>query len=182
MTWQKVLVGIAIALVVLLVIAWVVFQRATADPMNDMRARADALPIPADFVLVSESYRGRGFGTPAELERVYHASWPGLCDSLQSIRDRVAVAFDMAQTRGYEGRMCNHGGWYPAGRPGWFGGNRRYDLRLYGWDPEMVQGMPPDWPHGLLVLYPKTDGAPDTIRIPTGRAKVLIQVIGAREE
>jgi hypothetical protein len=105
--------------VVLLAIGGVAAYLAEPEPMEDLRLRADALPIPSDFVLVSESYMGRGFSTPAELERVYHASWPGLCDSLRSIHDRVGDSFEMAQPRGYEGRMCNFGAWYPAGWRSW---------------------------------------------------------------
>jgi hypothetical protein len=177
---RKVLLAIAVVVVAILALGGIAYYLATYDPMRDMRARADALPIPSDFVLVSESYRGRGFSTPAELERVYHASWPGLCDSLRSIHDRAGESFDMGQPRGYEGRMCFFGAWYRAGGASRFRGIRHYDLRLYGWDPEMVAGMPPDWPNGLFVLYPKVGGPPDTIRIPAGRAKVLVQLFASR--
>jgi len=127
-------------------------------------------------VLVSESYRGRGFSTSAELERVYDASWPGLCDSLRRIHERAGESFDMGKPQGYEGRICYFGAWYPAGWRSWCRNIRHYDLRLYAWDPELVQGMPPSWPSGLFVLYPKSDGTPDTIRIPPGHAKVVVQM------
>ena len=68
---RKVFVTVAVVVVALLAIGGVVVYLAVYEPIDDMRLRADALPIPSDFVLASESYRGRGFGTPAELERVY---------------------------------------------------------------------------------------------------------------
>jgi len=173
---RKVFVTVAVVVVALLAIGGVVVYLAAYEPIDDMRLRADALPIPSDFVLASESYRGRGFGTPAELERVYHASWPGLCDSLRSIHDRAGDSFDIAQARQYEGKICSFGAWYPAGWRSSWRNIRHYDLRLYAWDPELVQGMPPWWPSGLYVLYPKSDGTPDTIKIPAGRAKVLVQM------
>jgi hypothetical protein len=175
---HKVLVTVAIVLVVLFAIGGVFIYLAAYEPLEDMRLRADALPIPSDFVLASESYRGGGFGTPAELERVYHASWPGLCDSLRSIRDRAGESFDMGEPKGYEGKLCFFGAWYPAGWRSRWRNIRDYDLRLYGRSPELVQKMGPDWPHGLFVLYPKSDGTPDTIRIPPGRAKVVVQMYG----
>ena len=59
-----------------------------SEPMDDMRERADVLRLPKDFVLVSESYSPGAlglFGSVPHLERVYHASWPGLCDSLRDL-------------------------------------------------------------------------------------------------
>jgi hypothetical protein len=57
---------------------------------------------------------------------------------------------------------------------------RHYDLRLYGWDPDLVAGMPIDFPSGLFVLYPRLGGPPDTIKIPPGRAKVLVEMYAPR--
>jgi hypothetical protein len=131
---RKVLIAVAVVFVVLLAIGGFAVCVGSYDPMTDMRVRADALPIPGDFVLVSESYRGRGFNSGAELERVYHASWPGLCDSLRSIQGRAGDAFDMGKPRGYEGRICFYGAWYPAGGPSRFRNIRHYDLRLFSAD------------------------------------------------
>lgn len=175
---RKVLIVLAVVFVVLVAIGGVFFYLASYEPLEDMRLRADALPIPSDFVLASESYRGPGFGTAAQLERVYHASWPGLCDSLRSLRDRVGESFDMAESKGYEGELCAFGAWYPAGWRSRWRNIREYDLRLHGRSPELVREMGPDWPHGLYVLYPKSAAAPDTIRIPAGRAKVVMQMFG----
>ena len=171
---------VVVVLVVLLAVGGVAFYLAAPESMEDMRLRADALPFPKDFVLVSESYRGPGFSSPPSLQRVYHASWPGLCDSLRNIGDRAGDSLGLAKPRGYEGRICNFGVWYPAGWRGWCRNYRHYDLRVYAWDPELVQGFPPDFPNGLFVLYPRSDGVPGPILIPAGRAKVLMQLIAWR--
>jgi hypothetical protein len=176
---RKILVTVALAIVVLLAIGGLALYLAVADPMEDMRHRADALPIPSDFVLVSESYGSGGFNTAPKLERVYHASWLGLCDSLRSIHDRAGGSIVIAQPRGYERRICDFASSYPAGWRGWVKNFWHYDLRLYAWDPGLVEKMPRQWPGGLFVLYPSS-GAADTSRIPAGRARVLLELSADR--
>ena len=173
---------VLIVLGLLIVCGWVLLRLAAFEPMEDMRQRADALPLPADFVLVSESYRGMGIdGSPAVLERVYHAAWPGACDSLRRLQDRAGPPLGIAAVpRAYADSMCNHGAWYPAGWRAWFGNIRNYDLRLYGRAPGFGTAFL-SYPQGLYVLYPRMDSLPPRpIVIPAGRARIDIEIIGHR--
>ena len=94
-----------------------------SEPMDDMRQRADVLPLPQDFVLVSESYSPGAmglFGALPHLERVYHASWPGLCDSLRELGSHLGGPTGLAPVpREYADQMCNYGALHGSGWRGW---------------------------------------------------------------
>lgn len=157
-----------------------------SEPMDDMRQRADVLPLPKDFVLVSESYSPGAsglFGSVPHLERVYHASWPGLCDSLRDVGGHLGGPTGLAPVpRQYADEMCNCGVWHGAGWRGWIRNYRRYEVRLTAWQPGFGQGPAWETPHGLLVLYPANDQlARPKIVIPEGRARVAVELIAHRD-
>ena len=174
----------AVALGALLAIA-VVLHVYESEPMDDMRQRADVLPLPQDFVLVSESYSPGAigfFGAVPHLERVYHASWPGLCDSLRGLGSRLGGPSGLAPVpREYSDQMCNCGAWFKSGWRGWIRNYRHYEVRLTARQPGLAQGPMFERPHGFLVLYPRHDQAPDPkIVIPDDRARVEVELIAHR--
>ena len=156
-----------------------------SEPMDDMRERADVLPLPKDFVLVSESY-SRGalglFGSVPHLERIYHASWPDLCDSLRELGTEIGPPTGLAPVPSkYAHQICNCGAWHKSGWRGWIRNYRRYEVRLTAREPGSAQGPIFERPHGFLVLYPTYDQVPDRkIVIPEGRAWVEVELIAHR--
>jgi hypothetical protein len=119
-------------------------------------------------------------GSRPHLTRTYHALWPGLCDTLRSIRDRAGESAEIAQARGYEGRICSFAAWYPAGWGGWCRNFRHYDLRLYAWEPGLLEAnrvklpeSPKLTPEQLKDIYPEDF-------FPAGRAKVIVELIAWR--
>jgi len=172
---------VAIAVVTLIVATVLILRFYFGDPLGDMRTRADALKLPGDFVLVSESYTVGGFlGSSPHLTRTYHAPWPGLCDSLRGLARRSGQELELGEpARESADRMCTLGAWYPSGWRGWFRNYRRYLLRLTarGGDLANLPGF--DRPMGFIVLYPRYDDVPDPrIVIPPGRARIDVELIG----
>jgi hypothetical protein len=156
-----------------------------SEPIVDMRERADHVPLPRDFVLVSESYSAGAmgfFGSVPHLERIYDASWPGLCDSLRALGGRLGGPDMLAPVpREYADRMCNCGASVRAGWRGWIRNYRRYEVRLTAWEPGFSRGPAFERPIGFLVLYPKRDQVPDPkIVIPEGRARIQLDLIAHR--
>jgi hypothetical protein len=173
-----------VALGALLVIA-AAFHVYESEPMDDMRQRADALPLPSDFVLASESYSPGAmgfFGAVPHLERVYHASWPGLCDSLLDLGSHLDGPSGLAPVpRQYANDMCNCGALYRSGWWSWIRNYRRYEVRLTAWRPGSAEGPQWDTPHGFIVLFPRPDRVPDSrIVIPPGRGRVAVELIAHR--
>ena len=157
----------------------------TSEPVGDMRQRADALPLAQDFVLVSESYSEGAlglFGSVPHLNRVYHAAWPGLCDTLQNIAGRLGGPTGLARVpQQYADRMCNVGAWYGSGWGGRIRNYRHYEVRLTARSPEFAHAVVLDYPIGFWVLYPKPGGRADAkIDIPEGRARVDVDLIAHR--
>ena len=180
---RRVVVGLVV-LGVLLAIAGVL-RLYESEPMDDMRQRADILPLPKDFVLVSESYSPGAmglFGAVPHLERVYHASWPGLCDSLRDLGSQLGRPTGLAPVpRQYADQMCNCGAWYGSGWRGWIRNYRRYDVRLTARGSGLAQGPMLERPNGFLALYPRQDQVPKPrIVIPEGRARVDVELIAHR--
>jgi len=105
-----------------------------SEPMDDMRQRVDVLRLPRDFALVSESYSSGAmgfFGSVPHLQRVYHASWPGLCDSLRDLGSHLGGPTGLAPVpKQYADEMCNYGVWHKSGWLGWIRNYRRYEVRL----------------------------------------------------
>ena len=174
---------IALILLGLLVVnGWFLSHFVAFEPMEDMRRRADALGLPADFVLVSESYSPGALGIAGaapHLRRVYHAPWPGACEALRAVEQRAGPPIGIgAVPYDYVDRMCNFGCWYPAGWRGRIRNFHNYDLRLYARAPGFASeafalSM------GLIVLYPRTDSLPyPRILIPAGRARIDVEMIG----
>ena len=156
-----------------------------SEPMDDMRQRADVLPLPRDFVLVSESYSPGAmgfFGAVPHLERVYHASWPGLCDSLRELGSHLGGPTGLGPVpREYADRMCNYGALHGSGWRGWIRNYRHYEVRLTAWRPGFALGPMWETPHGFLVLFPRRDLVPGPrIVIPEGRARVAVELIAHR--
>lgn len=181
---RKVLKWTRLALVALFVIGGVGIYLYASEPMDDMRHRADALSVPSNFVLVSESYSAgaMGFmGSIPVLQRTYHALWSGVCDSLQSIRDRSGEPLDMAGIPpDLADQICEFGAWCPAGWLGWCRNYRHYELRLSARAPEMIRKMGPLMPR-FEVLYPKPNDNPGvTFTIPDGRAMIDVELIALR--
>jgi hypothetical protein len=180
----RTLVIASIALGALLAIA-AGFHVYESEPLDDMRRRADALPLPQDFVLVSESYSPGAmglFGALPDLERVYHAPWPGLCDSLRGLGSRLGGPSGLAPVpRGYAGQMCNCGALHRSGWWGWIRNYRHYEVRLTAWRPGFARGPVWETPNGFLVLYPSYDQTSSPkIVIPKGRARVAVELIAHR--
>jgi len=174
----------SVVLVALLAIA-AVFHLHESEPMDDMRQRADVLPLPMDFVLVSESYSPGAlglFGAVPHLERIYHASWPGLCDSLQHLSGQLGRPTGLVPVpREYAHQMCNFGAWHGSGWRGWIRNYRHYEVRLTARRPGFAQGPMFERPGGFLVLYPTHDSVPaPKIVIPEGRALVDVELIAHR--
>jgi hypothetical protein len=185
MARKRILVTIPVVLggFVLVVCVWSYLS--FSEPEADMRARADAIRLPSDFVLVTDKYSPGAmglFGSLPDLERTYHAPWPGLCDSLRAVRDRSGPESGLAQPpRDLADRMCNYGALTPAGWRGWIRSYRTYDLRLYGREG----GMLAEARHTLKAdtvslsreqleeLYPE-------MFFPPGHAKVTLQLIAHR--
>jgi len=181
--WKAVRV-VAIVLVTLTASLATVAYLFVSEPMDDMRARANALPLPSDFVLLSESYSAgaMGFmGSMPHLSRTYHAPWPGPCEALMSIRDRVGTPYETGKMPAdVRDRICQLGTWYPAGWRGWTRGFFHYDLRLRAADPEMAQKFGPDMPRfDVLYTAPGIEN-PLQIVVPPGRAEVVIDLIAWR--
>src|SRR6266850_2533009 len=172
----RTVVAVVIGLGALLALAGVLHVY-ESEPMDDMRQRADALPLPRDFVLVSESYSPGAmgfFGSVPHLERVYHASWPGLCDSLRELGSHLGGPTGLGPVpREYADQMCNWGAWHGSGWRGWIRNYRRYEVRLTAWRPGFGQGPMWETPSGFLVLFPRNDQVTiPKIVIPEGRARV----------
>jgi len=156
-----------------------------SEPMDDMRQRADVIRLPQDFVLVSESYSPGAmgfFGAVPHLERVYHAPWPGLCDSLRELGSHLGGPTGLAPvSREYVEQMCNYGAWHGSGWRGWIRNYPHYEVRLTAWRPGFAQGLMWDRPQGFLVLFPRYDQVPNAkIIIPEGRARVAVELIAHR--
>jgi len=167
----------------LAIAAW--FHLSESEPMDDMRQRADVLPLPQDFVLLSESYSPGAmgfFGSVPHLERVYHTSWPGLCDSLRELGSHLGGPTGLGPVpREYADQMCNYGAWHGSGWRGWIRGYRHYEVRLTAWRPGFARGLMWERPHGFLVLFPRRDQVPDPrIVISEGRARVAVELIAHR--
>jgi hypothetical protein len=162
------------------------FRFYESEPMDDMRPRADALPLPKDFVLVSESYSPGAlgwFGSVPHLQRVYHASWPGLCDLLRELSGRVGKPTGLAPVpKPYADQMCNCGASHPSGWLGWIRNYRHYEVRFTAWRPGSAQGPMFETPRGFIALYPRPGPVlPDQrIVIPEGRARVEVELIAHR--
>lgn len=156
-----------------------------SEPMDDMRQRADALRLPREFVLVSESYSPGAlglFGSVPHLERVYHASWTGVCDSLRELGSHLDGPTGLAAVpREYADQMCNVGAFHAAGWQSRIRNFRRYEVRLTAWRPGFAEGPMWDTAHGFVVLYPVYHQAPGAkIVIPEGRARVAVELIAHR--
>jgi hypothetical protein len=150
-----------------------------------MRQRADVSPLPKDFVLVSESYSPGGigfFGAVPDLERIYHASWPGLCDSLREIASRLGGPTGLAPVpRHLADQVCNCGALSGSGWQGWIRNYRHYEVRLTAWRPGFGEGLAWESPHGLYVLFPSDAQVRNPkIVIPEGRARVAVELIAHR--
>jgi len=181
---------VRVAVVVLIVLVALVATAAAfhvyeSEPIVDMRQRADAFPLPTDFVLVSESYSPGGmgfFGAVPHLERVYHASWPGLCDSLRALGSHLGGPNQLAPvSKEYAEQMCNCGAMPKTGWRGWIRNYRHYDVRLTAYQPGLAKGPMFDYPHGFGALYPRRlPTAEAKIVIPDGRARVDVEVIAHR--
>jgi len=161
------------------------FRLYESEPMDDMRQRADVLPLPQDFVLVSESYSPGAmgfFGSVPHLQRVYHAPWPGLCDSLRVLGSHLGGPTGLAPVpKQYADQMCNYGALHGVGWRGWIRNYRHYEVRLTAWQPGFGQGPMWERPNGLIVLYPASDQVPGPkIVIPEGRARVAVELIAHR--
>jgi hypothetical protein len=161
------------------------FHLYESEPMDDMRQRADVLALPRDFVLVSESYSPGAmgfFGSVPHLERVYHAPWPGLCDSLRVLGSHLGGPTGLGPIpMQYADQMCNYGAFHSVGWRGWIRNYRRYEVRLTAWRPGFGQGPMWERPNGLFVLYPAGDPVPGPkIVIPEGRARVAVELIAHR--
>jgi hypothetical protein len=181
---RRVVLTVVVVLVALLAIA-AVLHTYESEPMDDMRQRADVLPLPPEFVLVSESYSPGAmglFGALPHLERVYHASWPGLCDSLRALGSHLGGPTGLAPIpRQYADSLCNCGAWYGSGWRGWIRNYRHYEVRLTAWRPGFGQGPMWETPHGFLVLFPMRGPVSDAkIVIPEGRARVAVELIAHR--
>jgi hypothetical protein len=156
-----------------------------SEPMDDMRQRADILRLPKDFVLVSESYSPGAmgfFGSVPHLERVYHASWSGLCDSLRDLGSHLGSPSGLAAVpKEYADQMCNFGALHGAGWQGWIRNYRHYEVRLTAWRPGFAQGPIWETAHGFVVLYPRQAQVPGAkIVMPEGRARVAVELIAHR--
>ena len=156
-----------------------------SEPMDDMRQRADVLRLPQDFVLVSESYSPGAmgfFGAVPHLERVYHASWPGLCDSLRELGSHLGGPSALGPVpRQYADQMCNFGALHKSGWWGWIRNYRRYEVRLTASRPGFARGPMWETPNGFFVLFPRRDPMPGPkIVIPEGRARVAVELIAHR--
>jgi hypothetical protein len=169
-----------IVLVVLGVLLAIVagFNFYQSEPMDDMRQRADALPLPKDFVLLSESYSPgemEMFGSVPSLERVYHAPWPGLCDSLRDLGDHMDGPTNLAPIpRQYADSLCYCGALYGSGWRGWIRNYRHYQVTLTAWRPGFLKGHAWERPSGFLLLYPSYGPVTEArIVIPDGRARVV---------
>jgi hypothetical protein len=153
--------------------------------MADMRQRADVLPLPKDFVLVSESYSPGAmglFGSVPHLERVYHASWADACDSLRELGGHLGAPTGLAAVpREYADSMCNVGAWHASGWTGRIRNYQHYEVRLTAWRPGFAEGPMWEHPHGFIVLFPRREPVPDSkIVIPEGRARVAVELIAHR--
>jgi len=181
---SKVVRVVAIVLGALIAILAVFVCVYVSEPMDDMRARADALPLPSDYVLLSESYSpgATGFmGSMPHLSRTYHAPWPGPCEALMSIRDRVGKPYQTPKMPAdLRGEICQMGTWYPAGWRGWYRGFWHYDLRLRAVDPEMAHTFGPDMPRFQVLYTAPGIENPLQIVVPPGRAEVVIDLIAWR--
>ena len=122
------------------------------------------------------------FGAVPHLERIYHASWPGVCDSLRELGRTVGAPTGLAPvSREYAEQMCNCGAWHPSGWWGWIRNYRRYEVRLTAWRPGFARGPIYDRPRGFVVLVPTHDQMSDPkIVIPDGRARVAVELIAHR--
>src|SRR5258706_480156 len=118
---MKVLKVILIVLGVLLVCTATFLYLFLSEPTDDLRQRADHIPLPGDFVLVREEYRGSAlglFGAPPDLERTYHAPWPRLCENLGRMSEHLGPPLGLAKVPpDLTDHMCCFGAWYPAGWP-----------------------------------------------------------------
>ena len=180
----KVVRVVVITLVALIAILVAIVYVYASEPMDDMRARADALPLPSDYVLLSESYSAGalGFmGSMPHLSRTYSAPWPGPFEAMMSIRDHVGTPYETAKMPAdVQDKICQLGTWYPAGWRGWYRGFWHYDLRLRAVDPEMAQTFGPDMPtFEVLYTAPGIEN-PLQIVVPPGRAEVVIDLIAWR--
>jgi len=161
------------------------FRFYESEPMDDLRQGADAIPLPKDFVLVTESYSPGAsgmFGAVPHLQRVYHASWPGLCDSLHDLGDRLGGVNMLAPVSPeYAERMCNRGASQKTSWRGRLRNYRNYEVRLTAWRPGFAEGPVFDRPEGIILLYPRRGVTTDQkIVIPEGRARVDIELIAHR--
>jgi hypothetical protein len=156
-----------------------------SEPMDDMRQRADVLRLPKDFVLVSESYSPgalRLFGSVPHLERVYHAPWLGVCDSLRELGSHLDGPTGLAPVpKEYADQMCNVGALHGSGWTGRIRNYGHYEVRLTAWRPGFAEGPMWETPHGFVMLFP-THGPviEQKIVIPEGRARVAVDLIAHR--
>jgi hypothetical protein len=161
------------------------FRLYESEPMDDMRGRANVVPLPKDFVLVSESYSPGAmgfFGAVPHLQRVYHASWPALCDSLRNLGGRLGAPTGLAPVpQAYADQMCHCGASMTTGWQGLIRNYRHYEVRLTAWRPGVAQGPMFDRPLGFIVLYPRPDPVQGpSVVIPEGRARVEVELIAHR--
>lgn len=175
---------VSVSLVALLAVAgW--FRLRESEPMDDMRLQADVVPLPKDFVLVSESYSEGAtgwFGSVPNLHRIYHASWPALCDSLRDLGARLGEPTGLAPVRRENAdQMCNCGAWVKAGWRGRIRNYSRYEVRLTGRWPGFTPLPGFEHARGFIVLYPTYGPTPGPkIVIPEGRARVEVELIAHR--
>jgi hypothetical protein len=168
--------GVFVALVVVAAL-WLPFY--FSEPMGDMRRRADAFQLPSGCVLMSESYDGAVmFGSRPHLRRTYSAPWPGLCDALNGLSDRVGTPEPVvAQPPEYSEQVCNYATSYSPGFGAWIRG-WHYRLELVGISPSLGS-KGPSRGIGFRVLYPRHDD-PEPKIIPPDRAVFGVDVLAYR--
>ncbi|HET9325516.1 MAG TPA: hypothetical protein VFQ05_01960 [Candidatus Eisenbacteria bacterium] len=175
---------VSVSLVVLLAVAgW--FRLRESEPMDDMRRQADVVALPKDFELVIESYSEGAtgwFGSVPQLHRIYHASWPAVCDSLRDLGARLGEPTGLAPVpRENADQMCNCGAWVKAGWRGRIRNYSRYEVRLTARRPGSFEGPMFEHARGFTVLYPTYEPMPGPkIVIPEGRARVEVDLIAHR--
>lgn len=177
----RVVVTVLVVIVALVTIGGVILYLSWSEPYDDMLARANAMGIPSDFVLVSEKYSPGAMGLMGslpDLERIYHAPWPGLCDRLGEMRDRLGKESGLVQPPAeLKDKICSHGALYPAGWGGRIRSYQTYDVRIYAWEPGLIEKsrpIPPDTVN--LTLEQQKELYPEMF-FPAGHAKVVIQLI-----
>lgn len=129
--------GWAAGIVAFVVLGLVLWRLRESDPQGALLHRADALGLPADFVLVHQAYEFTSFRGEAHLVRTFHASWPGLCDSLRGGRDRAGVPVEwVGHPSPFDGQRCTYACRYrPIAKEAILG--RRYGLDIVALDPSL---------------------------------------------